>query len=265
MPEGHTLHRLARDIRRDLRGSVVRASSPQGRFTDSAARLDGHRLLGTEAYGKHLFLDWDTGDTLYVHLGLIGKFRRRPAPPPTPVGEIRLRLTGEPATWDLSGPMACRLVDPAARLDVLRGAGPDPLRRDGDPERFAAALARRSIPLGAALLDQSVISGVGNVYRAELCFLCGIRPIVPARDLRVEQVGALWRATVEMLTIGVRLDRIVTRVPAEVGVASAGRVPMSERLYVYKRGGEPCRRCGTLITWAEIGGRRTWWCPRCQP
>jgi formamidopyrimidine-DNA glycosylase len=264
MPEGHTIHRLARDLRRDLRGQDVQVSSPQGRFADGATRLDGRRLTATHAHGKHLFLDWDTGETLYVHLGLIGKFRRRPAPPPPPVGAIRLRMGGELAVWDLSGPMACRLGGPETRSEQLRDAGPDPLRRDADPDRFAHALSRRSIPIGAALLDQSVIAGIGNVYRAELCFLCGILPTRPSKQLAPAQVTALWSTAVELLQIGVRLNRIVTRVPQEVGVSAPGRVPHVERLYVYKRGGEPCRRCGTSIASAEIAGRRTWWCARCQ-
>ncbi len=82
MPEGHTLHRLARDIQRDLHGHAVDATSPQGRFADGAARLDGRVLDHAQAHGKHMFLEWDSGDVLHVHLGLIGVFRRQPVPPP---------------------------------------------------------------------------------------------------------------------------------------------------------------------------------------
>jgi endonuclease-8 len=264
MPEGHTIHRLARDLRRDLRGATVQATSPQGRFADGAAVLDGGTLTGTEAYGKHLFLDW--GDhLLYVHLGLIGKFRRKPAPVPPPVGEVRLRLSTELVAWDLSGPMACAIDTREMRARVLAGAGPDPLRRDADPERFVHAMSRRSTPVAAALLDQGAISGVGNVYRAEICFLCGIHPLTPAKALPPEQVKGIWSTTADLLSIGLRLNRIVTRDPAELGLSAPGRVPADERLYVYKRGGEPCRRCGTPIVWTEVGGRRVWWCPHCQP
>lgn len=263
MPEGHTIHGLARDLRRDLTGGPVRASSPQGRFADGAARLDGSRLAGTEAHGKHLFVDWDSGDTLYVHLGLIGKFRPSPAVD-EPRGAIRLRLASDGTAWDLSGPMACRLITPDERERVVRNAGPDPLRRDGDPERFAAALARRTMPIGAALLDQSAIGGIGNVYRAELCFLCGVLPTRPAKSLTRDEVDCLWAEAVRLLRIGLRANRIVTRDPAELGVPSPAKVPQDERLYVYKRGGEPCHRCGTPIESADVGGRRTWWCPRCQ-
>jgi endonuclease-8 len=265
MPEGHTIHRLARDLRRDLVGVTVHASSPQGRFEEGAARLDGRVATRTEAYGKHLFVDWDSGEMLYVHLGLIGKFRRRPAPVPAPVGAVRLRLETEHAAWDLSGPMACAVDSPAMRTRLLATAGPDPLRRDADPERFVQGLARRSLPVSAALLDQNLIAGIGNVYRAELCFLHGIHPLLPARAVTAEQAKSLWTSSVELLHVGVRLNRIVTRDPAELGVSAPGRVPARERLYVYKRGGEPCRRCATPIVWADTNGRRVWWCPRCQP
>jgi endonuclease-8 len=265
MPEGHTLHRLARDLRRDLRGSPVRASSPQGRFEDGAAQLDGRVLTGTEAYGKHLFLAWDSGLLLYVHLGLIGKFRRKPAPIPLPQGEIRLRLATDDVAWDLSGPMTCAVDTRAIRTRLLAKAGPDPLRRDAEPDRFVAGLARRSAPVAVALLDQSLVSGIGNVYRAEICFLAGIHPLLPAKELSEEDAKSLWVLSVDLLAIGLRLNRIVTRDPQELGMRSYGRVPTDERLYVYKRGGEPCRRCQTAIVWADVGGRRVWWCPRCQP
>lgn len=265
MPEGHTIHRLARDLRRDLAGSPVRASSPQGRFADGAATLDGRVLRRTEAYGKHLFLDWDGGAVLYIHLGLIGKFRRHVAPIPDPQGAIRLRLATDAVAWDLSGPMTCTVDTPAIRARVLANAGPDPLRRDADPDQFVARLTRRASPVAVVLLDQSVISGLGNVYRAEICFLAGLHPLTPARELSSADAKALWELSVDLLTIGLRLNRIVTRDPAEVGVSAPGRISNAERLYVYKRGGEPCRRCHTPIVWADVGGRRVWWCPVCQP
>ena len=265
MPEGHTLHRLARDLRRDLKGSRIHAWSPQGRFVDGAAQLDGRVLTGTEAYGKHLFLAWDSGLLLYVHLGLIGKFRRKAAPVPDPQGEIRLRLETDDVAWDLSGPMTCTVDTRAIRTRLLAKAGPDPLRRDAEPERFVTGLARRSAPLAVALLDQSLVSGIGNVYRAEICFVAGMHPLVPARDVSAEDAKALWELSVDLLSIGLRLNRIVTRDPQELGRRSMARIPDSERLYVYKRAGEPCRRCHTAIVWADVGGRRVWWCPQCQP
>ena len=103
------------------------------------------------------------------------------------------------------------------------------------------------------------------MYRAEICFLAGIHPLVPAREVSSEDAKVLWVLSVDLLTIGLRLNRIVTRDPQEVGLRSPSRISDDERLYVYKRDGEPCRRCHTTIVWADVGGRRVWWCPRCQP
>src|SRR3954453_1957181 len=183
MPEGHTLHRLARDQRRDFRGEVVRVTSPQGRFAESAARLDGQTVERVDAYGKHLFTWFGSGDVLHVHLGLIGKYRRQPSPPRPPVGLVRVRLEGPEATWDLSGPNVCRIIGPSDVDLVTKLLGPDPLRRGADVERFVENVQASSKPIGALLLDQSVIAGIGNVFRAELLFVHGVHPATPGRDL----------------------------------------------------------------------------------
>src|ERR1700722_2805457 len=101
MPEGHTIHRLALDHTKLLAGQRVGVTSPQGRFADGAARVDGARLDRVTAYGKHLFYQWSTGDVIHVHLGLIGKFFTYPMPAPAPRDTVRLRLTGAGTTVDL--------------------------------------------------------------------------------------------------------------------------------------------------------------------
>lgn len=265
MPEGHTIHRLARDLGRDLRDVPVHACSPQGRFAERAAHLDGARLHRAEAYGKQLFLDWADGQILSVHLGLIGKFRRHPiGREPSPQTRLRLVPEGADHAWDLTGPMTCDLIDPDARRRIVDAIGPDPLRRDGSADEFVQRCRRTRAAIGAVLLDQSVIAGVGNVYRAELCFLRGIDPRRTARALDDPTLGGLWDETRVQLRNGVRLNRIVTRVPAELGRTVLAGVPARERLYVYKRGGEPCHRCGTPISFVELGARTIWFCGSCQ-
>ena len=262
MPEGHTIHRLARDLRRTLSGGPVHAWSPQGRFADGAALLDGRPLRRADAWGKYLFCDFGTGDVLHVHLGLIGKFRPKPAPAPDPVGIIRLRLEGERATWDLSGPTRCELITRDEVRAITAKLGADPLRRTPDVGAARAKFARSSRPVGAYLLDQSVIAGIGNVYRAELLFLCGIHPARPASSLDDDEFDELWRRTVDLLRIGVRLGRIVTTDPDEIG-RPRSRMRAEDRLYVYHR--DHCRRCGTELGVLELGGRPIWFCPTCQP
>ena len=176
MPEGHTLHRLARDLDAAFGGRRVAVSSPQGRFADSAALVDGTVVRRAEAAGKHLFVELGGERVLHVHLGLIGSFDVHPgvADVPLPVGQVRLRLVsrdGGPASYaDLRGAIVCELVTPARRDEVVGRLGPDPLRSDADPGRAWQRISRSQRPIGDLLLDQEVLAGVGNVYRAELLF-----------------------------------------------------------------------------------------------
>lgn len=260
MPEGHTIHRLARDHTRDLAGRPLMVTSPQGRAAATAAALDGGAMERVDAHGKHLLYRWSTGDTLHVHLGLYGKFRRLSSPPPAPRGALRLRMEGEPWTADLRGPIACELVDPAREQLLLARLGPDPLRRDGGPERFAANLRRRRIPIGAALMDQEVIAGIGNVFRAEVLLLEGIDPRRPARDLSAEEARAVWDTSKRLLTAAVRANRIVTR-PRRPG--RKGRIPREEAVHVYRRAS--CARCDGPVEVYELAHRTMHACPACQP
>lgn len=266
MPEGHTIHRLARDLNSTLRVKgkkrPVEASSPQGRFTDEAELLDGTSLRAAEAWGKHLVLDFDHAPLLHIHLGLIGKFRRKSADEPV-TGEVRLRLIGDDYLWDLTGPMVCALIDQDDLDSITKKLGPDPLRRDGSPDEFIDLMSRRKVPLAAALLDQKVMAGIGNVYRSEFCYLAGFDPRTPANSLDESQVRGLWDLAKAQLKVGLKLNRIVTRVPAEVGV-SAAKISNEDRLYVYKREGLPCHRCGDEIRLLEIAKRKAWHCPSCQ-
>ncbi|MBS1836972.1 MAG: Fpg/Nei family DNA glycosylase, partial [Actinobacteria bacterium] len=182
--------------------------------------------------------------------------------PPDPVGIVRLRLVGTGGTWDLSGPTRCELVTPEERDRIVASLGADPLRRGADVASARRAFLRSSKPVGAILLDQSVIAGIGNVYRAEVLFLCGIRPDRPARSITDDDFECLWRRTVELMRVGTRLGRIVTTEPSEIG-RPRGRMGDEDRLYVYHR--EHCRRCGSDIATMHIVGRPIWFCPTCQP
>ncbi len=266
MPEGHTIHRLARSLRRDLRGRTLAISSPQGRFDHGAAVLDGGVLTASLAHGKHLFLDLETPtgpECLHVHLGLFGKFRRHGSPAADPVGEIRLRMAGPEWTWDLSGPTACELVDDGGRERILARLGPDPLRPRTDPAPFIRAVTRSARSIGVLLMDQSVIAGIGNVYRSELCFRHGIDPRRPGRSLDPCEALALWDDAAELLAVGVRLGRIVTVDPADPCLdtrrTSMARLPRADRLYVYRR--QHCRRCDAPVEWFELANRRVYACP----
>lgn len=266
MPEGHTIHRAARRQRERLVGPEVTAWSPQGRFSDGAAALSGHALTDIEAVGKHLFYLWEHGPILHVHLGLFGRFRLHRTDPPEPTDGTRLALAADGVTCYLSGPNTCELIDATRKREIVDQLGPDPLRDGADAaDEIAAALPRRRIPIGQALLDQGVIAGIGNVYRAELCFRAGIHPFRPAREVSAAEVAALWKDARSQLRAGERSGRLITVDPDDVGADRRSRIPRGEGRYVYQRAGEPCRRCGTAITESELAGRRVWWCPSCQP
>jgi len=238
VPEGHTIHRLARQHGRLLRGRPLEASSPQGRAAETAAVLDGHVLERIDPYGKHLLYRFAGDRTLHVHLGLHGRFARVREPRGAP----RLRLaTPDGTTVQLTGPTACDLMDPSDEARLLARLGPDPLRADADPERARAALRRRRIPLAAALLDQSVLAGVGNVYRAEALHVRRLDPLLPARDLPREEFDLLWGTIAAQLADGVRRGRIRTD-PAKGG-----------KRFVYRRA--RCARCDGPVSTAEVAAR----------
>jgi endonuclease VIII len=267
MPEGHTLHRLAGQLSAAFGGEVVRVSSPQGRFGD-ADRVDGTHLLGATSAGKHLFLEFDHELFVHVHLGLIGKLDVHDGPAPAPVGQVRLRIVGTTAYADLRGATQCDLISRDRRDAIVAALGPDPLRPDADPMRAWSRISRSDRPIGDLLMDQTVLAGVGNVYRAEVLFRHRIHPLRPGRTLRVGQWRAMWADLVDLLAEGVRVGRIDTVRPEHTPEAM-GRPPRADdhggEVYVYRRTGQPCLVCDRPVRTAELAGRNVFWCPRCQP
>ena len=261
MPEGHTIHRAARKQREVLAGHRLGASSPQGRFADGAAALDGRLLRDIEAHGKHLLYRFEDDLVLHVHLGLFGRFFTHKGDLPAPRGAIRLRLVGPEAAIDLRGPTACELIDPEDEARLLGRLGPDPLRADADPDLVWAKVSRSRRPIGVLLMDQSVIAGVGNVYRAEALHVNGIHPERPGTSITRDQFDAIWNTCVRMLRDGVKSGRIIT-VSAEDAGKPRSRLRRGERTYVYRQAN--CRSCGAQVASWDLAGRRAWACAACQ-
>jgi endonuclease VIII len=271
MPEGHTLHRLAGALSDRFAGRVVEVSSPQGRFAEAAALLDGTVLEGAESWGKHLFVRFEGDRFVHVHLGLIGKFDVYDGPPPAPLGQVRLRLattTGPPSYADLRGATACDLITEPQRASIIERLGPDPLRDDADPEAAWRRISKSHRVIGELLMDQKVLAGVGNVYRAELLFRHRIHPLRPGNTLRRGQFEAMWRDLVELMHDGVGTGRIDT-VRDEHTPDAMGRDPRHDdhggEVYVYRRHNQPCHVCGTKVRTQLLASRNLFWCPRCQP
>ncbi|KUJ69318.1 DNA glycosylase [Streptomyces albus subsp. albus] len=267
MPEGHTLHRLAADHIERFGGRLVRATSPQGKFADGAALVDGQVLAGAEAHGKHLFLGFRELGWIHVHLGLFGKYTLGDAPAPPATDTVRLRLVGPEHYADLRGPTACRLITDAEKAAVHDRLGPDPLRPADDGEAAWARISRSRSSVAALLMDQKVIAGVGNVYRAEVLFRHGVDPYRTGRQLRRAEWEAIWADLMVLMRQGVADNRIDTVRPEHTPEAM-GRPPRVDdhggEVYVYRRAGQPCHICGAEIRTADLAARNLFWCPECQ-
>ncbi|MDQ2756692.1 MAG: Fpg/Nei family DNA glycosylase [Actinomycetota bacterium] len=233
MPEGHTLHRLAQALDAAFAGTRPAAGSPQGRFADGAALLDGQLVVRASAWGKHLFLEYDGGHWLNVHLGLIGKFSVEQydvASGPPPVwGAVRLRLLTETHVADLRGATVCQVVTPDQVDAILERLGPDPLRVDQDPEVAWARVATSRRSVAELLMDQSIVAGVGNVYRCEVLFRNRVDPFRPGRELRHTTWQLLWDDLVRLMPLGVAFNQIITvqdQVEQAEALVAGGHVPV---------------------------------------
>jgi len=261
MPEGHTIHRIARDHKKWFSGQKLIVTSPQGRFKPEAKKIHGKVLRDVSAHGKHLFYHWNRNLITHIHLGLYGKFRKHKNPPPEPRGAVRVRMIGSKHSFDLNGPNCCELIDKDEFEKLKSRLGEDPLNVDASPELVWGKFQKSRSAIGSLLLNQAVIAGVGNVYRAEILFLLRIHPSLPANQLDRAQFDELWKLTAKLMRIGVKHNRIIT-----AGFDSAGRVPKRlkslERLNIYKH--DHCPNCESPVKTWSLANRKMYACGRCQ-
>lgn len=274
MPEGHTLHRLAGDLQAAYAGGSPSVTSPQGRFSQGAALLDGREVERGSAWGKLLFLHFAGERILYVHLGLIGTFVLTPvaglADPPV-TGVVRLRLLDERTVADLRGPMACQVLTPGEAEALVARQGPDPLRPESDPDRAWAAIHGSRRTIAELLMDQKVLAGVGNIYRCEVLWRHQIKPSTPGQRIKRSTWQSIWDDLSALMPWGVRTGRIITRDEVLKDVADAAAAGQNLRALdvardfsVYQRTGEPCLRCGARVRHGVVAGRNIFWCGNCQ-
>jgi endonuclease-8 len=265
MPEGHTVHRTANDFNRLFAGSAVTVVSPQGRFGESAKLVTGHKLLEAKAIGKQMFLRFENGLTIRIHLGIYGKWNYHELGTnalPEPIGQVRARFANATAAADLRGPTICEVITDDEVSQVERRLGPDPLNPNPgkrESSRFIERVRSSKTGIGLQLMNQDVIAGIGNVYRAELLFRAGINPHRPGEQLTIEQVQNIWDDSVKLLKVGVIKGFMITR-----DELLKKNPEKSERNYVYKREGQPCRSCGVNIVIELLAARKLYWCPGCQ-
>lgn len=262
MPEGHTLHALARDQTERFAGKRVRVSSPQGHFAAGAALLDGRVLDEVTAHGKHLFAAFGT-QIVHVHLGLFGRYVAGIGDPPQPRGAVRMRWVSEDYWTDLRGATACEVLSPDEVTAIHSRLGPDPLHPRAKGAAAYSRIARSRAPIAGLLMDQTVLSGVGNVYRAEILYRHRIPPYLPGRELIEARWAPLWTDLVTLMRAGLRTGRIITTRPRDRG-RRGGHVRAEDAHYVYRRTDLPCRVCSTPISMHLLQGRKLYWCPTCQ-
>jgi endonuclease VIII len=265
MPEGHSIHRVANTFGRDYLNSKVKIFSPQGRFESDAKLISGRRLIESTAVGKQLFLGFDNELTLRIHLGIYGKWNFYKVPlskAPEVWGTVRARFGVSNFSADLRGPTVCEVIDQAGVDLVLKRLGPDPLNPDptgSEALKFVSKVSSSKAPIGALLMNQAVISGIGNVYRAELLFRAGLNPKTPGDRLSEDQLLSIWYDAVTLMRIGVKKGVMLTR-----DDFLTGRVLPEDRYFVYKREGLACRMCNKKVAVEEFLARKLYFCPKCQ-
>ncbi len=281
MPEGDTVWQAARRLHDALAGRrLVRSDLRVPRL--ATADLRGRAVVDVTPRGKHLLTRIEGGLTLHSHLRMDGAWQVY-APGERwrggPAHQIRAILgTAERTAVGYRLPVL-DLLRTADEPRVVGHLGPDLLGPDWDPdEALRRLLAEPARPIGSALLDQRNLAGIGNVYMAELCFLAGVTPWLPAGEVPApERLVALARLLLEAnrdqpmrTTVGTASRGNRTVRPAARGAARVAADAPRQRLHVYGRAGRPCPRCGTPVRVAEESHgetgreRPTYWCPHCQ-
>ncbi|MBF4601413.1 Fpg/Nei family DNA glycosylase [Frigoribacterium sp. VKM Ac-1396] len=323
MPEGHSVHRIANQFEQSFVGHRAEVTSPQGRFAAGAEKLDGATMVDAKAVGKQMFLEFDNGLWLHVHLGLYGAWdfagaiatghsmaesrtrrsatrKAEAAPdadgehsmssigaprtsrvrmaeqekteddvesfPPEPVGQVRVRLLTDTAVGDLRGPTKCEVLDAAGVDLAISKLGPDPLvdspKKGAD--RFVSIAGKKRTPIGLLLMDQSVVSGIGNIYRAELLFRARLDPHTPGNQVPEDVLRDLYKDWTKLLKSGVELGQMMTMDGLTKAQRAKALRSRADRHWVYHREGLPCRVCGTNIVMEMAAGRKLYWCPTDQ-
>ncbi len=274
MPELPEVETLRRGLERHLAGRVmtgVRVLVPKmvkGNVTDPgdlAQKLQGRRLESLGRRGKHLIFTLDNGYYLLLHLKMRGQLLVVPADAPEEkylavaiqIEDGRELRFHDMWTW---GEIRLMSSDELAAHPALAGMGPEPFSPEWTPQVFGEALARRGrTAVKAALLDQTVVAGVGNIYADEALFRSGLRSLRPAGSLTAEEIAALHRA----------IRAVLAEATEGGGTTSDNYVDAEGRIgqytpRVYDRGGQPCLSCGTTLERIKVTGRGTVFCPSCQ-
>lgn len=261
MPEGHSIRHLANLFEERLVGEQVTVESPQSRFAAEAAVLTGRTLETVTAHGKHLFLHFGDDKNVHIHLGLYGWLYFDD----DPTSSTRMRIEAGRTSANLIAPTACQLWTDGEVEQKKLALGPDPIHADADPGRaFEKIRKAKKKSIASLLMNQAVIAGIGNVYRAEILFMTKMSPFTLGGDVTEGEFIAMWDLSRELLRDGSRDGKIRTVLRQHMSDEEVRLHGCSQSSYVYKRTGLPCRVCGEQVQQAAVDGRTLYWCPACQ-
>lgn len=275
MPEGDTIFRAARTLNLALAGQTVTSFEsvlPRLSRVEVDQGVVGRTVEKVEARGKWLLMYFSGDLILLSHMLMSGSWHIYRPGETWQRSRYDMRVvvgTSKILAVAFKVPVAeFHTAETLARREVLRSVGPSMLAKEFDEAEILARLrSRPDLEVGVGLLEQSLLSGIGNVYKSETCFACGINPFRRIGSLTDDELKCLVsQARKFMLANVVELSgaAIVTYIPMR---RTTGGANPSERLWVYRRTGESCRRCGAAIVSRKQGfdARSTFWCPRCQP
>ena len=268
MPEGHSIRFMGNLHRSAFSNKTLTITSPQGRFTEGAAKIDQKQLTDVTTHGKHLFLHF-ADDIVHIHLGLYGWFELSKNPKQQPKDSIRMRIQtenddGMTYVSDLVGPTVCKLVSKEEMEAKRLKLGADPLREDANPELAWEAIHKSKRTIGELLMDQSVFAGIGNVYRAELLFLSRLNPYISGNSLSKSTFNEIWNNAKTLLAEGSIDGSIRTVKQKHLQPNECSQTGCAQTSYVYKRHGQNCRVCNNIIKMNELKARMLYWCNNCQ-
>tara|TARA_B100000963_G_scaffold325004_1_gene310924 strand:+ start:201 stop:881 length:681 start_codon:yes stop_codon:yes gene_type:complete len=211
-----------------------------------------------EAFGKHLVYMFQNKLALHIHLGLFGKIRKLPLPLKSPKGAVRVRMASTTHFVDINGPTICEVLNQEEIDALINRLGPDVLRPDANPEVSFQKIQQSGLPIGRLIMDQSIIAGIGNIYRTEILWRQAIHPEIPGRAISRQAFDRIWDDAAYLLAIGVKKNAIIT---------------VDEKINSKKRSGEKynifgkasCPKCGEGLRRLEINKRRAFVCETCQP
>lgn len=264
MPEGPQVHLVAQKHHELLSEKKIAFASPDGRSTELAEAFNGRTLHKVTAVGKHLLYYFSPDYQLHIHLGRFGKFRTGELPLPDEQTALRFCMSSRKNWVELRGAVA---IEHYAEDDVRRltaRLGPDPLNHDS-PDAGFEKISKRRTPIGQLLMDQSIIAGIGNIFRAEMLFRAGVSPFRPGGKVEREILRRMWDDVTVLMQYSLEhAGRIVTTEPHDRQYPKRANVARPDAFYVYHRTGKPCRHCGTPIEQEAMGGRTVFYCPHCQ-